>query len=258
MTHRLVWISVLAMLVALARPTGVDAQTPLAPDTVRLVDGTFYRGVIVESTPDHVSLLLTSGETRAFPRSDVASADREPAEAAPPVPPAPMTHLHARTDGEHLTLQRITGRANSPAVGGYGEVRIVAVDEFEPICELPCDVDIAPGTYQLAVSHSLGATRRAGEPIQLLAGDLDLDVHYEDRDVLRIVGLIAAIVGGAGGYALINIGWLFDHGPGQLNVAEMVAGGCIAAVSLAVGLSLAFWGDSAEVHASIAGVPITQ
>ena len=244
-------------LALLAAPNA-DAQAPSTPDIVRLADGSFYRGIIVESTPDHVSLLLASGETRSFARADVASAERETTVPAPALPPPPMTHLHAHTDGDLLTLHRITGRANSPAVGGYGEVRIVPVDQFEPMCELPCDVDVAPGTYQLAVSRSLGPTRRAGDPIELHAGELQLDVHYEDRQVLRIVGILTAILGGAGGYALLQIGWLLDHGPGQLNVAEMVAGGCIAAVGLGLGLALAFWWDSAEVHASVAGVPITQ
>jgi hypothetical protein len=243
----------------LAISASAHAQASPAPDIVRLADGSFYRGIIVESTPDHVSLLLASGETREFARALVRSAEREtPAAEAPlPAPPrAPVTHLRAHADVEHLTLERITGRANAAAVGGYGEVRVVSVDRFEEICVMPCERDLAPDTVQFGLAYGRGGARRVGAPITLEPGELTLDVHYEDRQPIRIVGLVTAILGGAGGYALTMIGAFLDRAGGQANLPEIGAGVGLFVVGMAVGLPLAFWWDSSEIHARVGDVDL--
>ena len=241
-------------------PSAALAQAASVADLVRTSDGSFYRGVIVESTEDHVSLRMPSGEMHTFARADVTSAGPEiPAVAEPEAaPPAPTTHLHAQTDGMDLTLTRVAGRRNAARMGAYWSVQIVAVDRFEAVCALPCDVDVPAGEYQLAITRardtSFQGSQRAERTTTLPPGDVDLFAHYEDREGIRIAGWVTAIVGELVGLGMVLYGVLSSFS--QPDLTMIVTGASIAAVGLAVGFSLAFWTDSAEVHASVAGVPI--
>jgi hypothetical protein len=240
---------------ALAQGTG---------DVVRLGDGSFYRGTIVESTSDHVSLLLPGGETRTFARTDVVSAgpellpeqrDHGGLDRQSPVPDVPTTHLHARADADDLSLQRMTG-STPIAIPTSRGVMYGMQDDFAVLCNLPCDVDLPAGAYQLGVAHGEGRAQRSGRPITFPAGELQLDLHYDNREGHRIAGWITWITGAVAGAALL-VTAIFD-GPSEcsyatgychstINVPQMIAGGAIFAVGMAVGLPLALWNDGVEI-----------
>ncbi|MFO0682902.1 MAG: hypothetical protein U0234_12655 [Sandaracinus sp.] len=259
-----------ALLLVLSSASIAYAQA--GTDVVRLVDGSYYRGTIVESTPEHVVLTTLTGEVREFARDQVESegaataSDTAPTTITPPLasriasspePSEATTHLHARADSDDLSLHRLNGTATVtvPTGRGFGQA---TVDQFAVVCNLPCDVDIASGTYQLGISRGTGTASRRGRPIELRPGDFLLDVHFEDREGLRIAGWITFI-----GSAVAALGLVFgalavkgdshynrvtgssDQDP--INVPMAITGAVIFVLGAAIGMPLAFLNDVAEL-----------
>src|SRR5258706_12993919 len=145
------FVALLLLAVALALPTGAQAQTP--PDQVMLTNGGMLRGTIIENMPgDHVTIQLPTGETRRFAAAEVQSAG--PAQASSPVmqaptgpaqqlPPAPYVPpqvqmqptvtLHVTADRPRVSLHRMTGSSVVAVWTGRG-VGTGIVESFELMC----------------------------------------------------------------------------------------------------------------------------
>lgn len=250
----------------LAVPLGASAQG--IPDVVRLPDGSFVRGTIVERTPTQIMLLLPNGESRVFAPAEVAYAGPETTlvqvppptvvTIAPPVAPAPaMARLHVVSADEDLTLQRQTGTASFFVSTRRGAGTAV-VDQFEVLCRVPCvDTAVPLGTYQLGVARGQGQPFRVGGPIDV-RGDLDLRVDYHSRDGERIAGWLTLGIGGALSVAGVFVGAFAFRGCSDYfglyscglepNAPLLIASGALLAVSMAVGLPLGVWGDGATLE----------
>ncbi len=155
---------------------------------------------------------------------------------------APRTiHLHARTAQAQLSLQQLTGSTTVSVYTGrtWGTAQ---VDQFTVICNLPCDVEIPPGTYQLGVALGTNNALRAGPPIDLRS-DTTLDVTYDDRSVIRIMGWITLAVGDAAGLAVALAG----IGQSGGLVGGLIGGGVLVAVGTIAGMIMALLNDSPSV-----------
>lgn len=219
---------VVAILTVAALPA--VAQN-LPPDIVQLTNGGMVRGTILENIPgDHVTIQLSTGETRRFGPSEVRSAGpAAPAagQAAPPpvmapptqpsqpmqVPPAtqpppaylqqaPMLNpelvtLRVTSATQAVTLHRLTGTANVAVWTGRG-MGYGVIDSFEPMCTAPCAVQVPRGTYTLGLSQGEGRPRRSGHSMFTIVQNTDLTLEYESREGLRVGGWVifgAASVG---------------------------------------------------------------
>lgn len=85
------------------------------PDLVRMHDGSFVRGTIVESTSERVVIQLATGEVRTLERSTVAEvrSSDSPATTAPTAPTAPTTgsSVVATTgEGRHVVVRLRLGQ----------------------------------------------------------------------------------------------------------------------------------------------------
>lgn len=102
-------------VVAASLPEVAVAQVATPPDLVRMLDGSFVRGTIVEATPERVVIQLVTGEVRTIPRGEVAEIRSD---ALGPSPQGPSPH-------------------GSPGVGpstvGPGEVVPIAPFEQAPV-----------------------------------------------------------------------------------------------------------------------------
>lgn len=250
----------------LAVPAGAQTSTP--PDVVRLRDGTFLRGTIVERSPTQVVLMLPTGETRTYPAAEVEHAGPDtpapepvpqaPSVAAPPfvAPPAPpagqgVARLHVRTAQEGLSLQRLQGTTSISVWTGRG-VASAQLDQFGIICNAPCDIEVPEGTYQLGIAQGEGNALRAGPPIDL-RGEMTLGLTYDDRSLLRAMGWLTFGLSAAGGGALM-IAAPFA-GPttcyrysgycgNSMSIEMMIAGGAIMVGGMVAAMVLIFMQDA--------------
>jgi hypothetical protein len=124
---------------------------------------------------------------------------------------------------------------------------------FSPICEGPCDVRVAPGTYRLALAKPGRGAVPAG-PVTL-AGPATIRAEYVDRSGARTAGTVIGIVGVLGGIALVVASFetgdtvCDDYGYCTTRAnGPMLAGGIIAIVGSAiVGSVLALQHDEARI-----------
>lgn len=255
-------------LAALCLPSLVDAQTT-PPDVIRLRDGTFLRGTLVERSSTQVVVMLQTGETRTYAADLVEFAGPDAQPVAPTPPPAPppnvyvqaaaaprerVARLRVRTTQSALSLQQLQGSATVPV--WTGRVMTTAqVDQFGILCNAPCDIELREGTYQLGVAQGTGAATRAGAPMDL-RGDMTLNVGYADRSGTRLGGWLLFGIGGAVGTALM-MGAIFA-GPAEyspyggsshntLSMPMLIGGGIVFTASMIIGMILAMTRDSASI-----------
>ncbi len=249
-----------------AMSASAHAQGP--PDIVQLTNGGMLRGTISEYVPEsHVLIVLPSGEERRVDAADVAYAG--PAESAPsrsptaasepsappgPVavsPPVPATapshpvHFESERDGLDIHHVVATGRLlNVRASGGHAEVWEEHIPIYDRLCTVPCNVPMQAGSYELGVSTG-GNIWQPEQASLHVSGQTDVMVRWTDRSTTRWVGALVSLIGGIGGAALVPVGAaeLIDTDD---TVWQSVIGVGIAlhVLSLAVGLPLAFWGDT--------------
>jgi len=256
---------------ALCVPSLALAQTSTPPDVVRLRDGTFLRGTLVERSPTRVVVLLQTGETRTYPADAVEFAGPEApaplptsvpvvAEAAqiPVAIPVAATRtgaarVHVRSDQPGLSLQRLQG-TDTVIVQTGNSVGMAYIDQFSVLCNAPCDTEIVEGTYQLGVALEDNRAVRAGAPI-LLSGDTTLDLRYDDQSGTRLAGWITLIGGNVLGAGLLVVSFSAgseDCSSGScrstLSVPLMIGGAVIAIGASLVSLFLITRSDSAEVE----------
>lgn len=264
---RLALVVSLAWSALIAQPAA--AQTP--PDVVRLHDGTFLRGTIVERSPTQLVVMLPTGETRTYAADEVAFAGPDVPAVAPPVPVPPppavvtaprerMARLHVRTDQDSLSLQQLQGTASVTVWTGNGAGR-AHIDQFGIVCNAPCDVEVPEGTYQLGIAHGTGSAMRAGAPIDL-RGDVTLDLSYNDRTMTRVGGWLTFGLGTAGGSALMVASIFagprycssYGYCHNELSMPMLIAGGVVAGVSMIVGMIFAFMNDAPVIDVLSDGV----
>lgn len=248
---------------ALALPTLVAAQTTTPADVVRLHDGTFLRGTLVERSPTQVVVVLQTGETRTYPASAVeyAGPDAPPAPTSVAVPPAPIApaarvaRLHVSSDQSELSLQRLQGSAAVSSWNGHG-MTTALVDQFGILCNVPCDLEVPEGAYQLGVAKGVGAARRAGSPMDL-RGDMALRVGYEDHSATRGTGWLIFGIGSAVGAGLMmgsiwagpedcSIGADYCHS--TMSLPMMIVGSVIWIGGVLAGLVFLTVGDAATIE----------
>lgn len=233
------------------------------PDVVRMHDGSFVRGTIVESTPEHVVIQLATGEVRTIERSVVAAvraADAAaPSTGAPPSTSSRQTQqrgVRVSSAEEGLSLHRVTGSRPVMMSGANGAMFTALVDSFTLVCVAPCIADLPAGGYRLGVARGSGQPVRAEEVIHLGPRDLHLELDYVDRSGIRGAGwatwIGGVLAGGALALAAVFAGPEECRASGRcsptLDLPMLIAGGVIVCLSPIVGVPLAFWGDTAIVR----------
>ncbi|MDQ3033896.1 MAG: hypothetical protein M3Y87_15880 [Myxococcota bacterium] len=261
-------VSVVALVLAVCTVVGAhaSAQSSAPPDVVRLHDGTFLRGTIVERSPSQVIVLLPTGETRTYAAElvEFAGPDVPAGPAIVQVPAAAprerMATLHVRSRQRELSLQQLQGSASVTVWTGRGS-GTARIDQFGVVCNAPCDVEVPEGTYQLGVAQGTGDAARAGRPIEL-RGDVTLDLAYNDRSGQRVAGWLTFGLGAAAGAALLVAGIFtgptysssFGYSRRDLNVPMMIAGGVVFGVGMIVGMIFAFMQDAPSIEVAADGV----
>lgn len=140
-----------------------------------------------------------------------------------------------------LTLHRLAG--STPT-----EIPSVTLDAWEPVCAVPCSFvpdRSAPDVYGLA--RDGGPVLRAeGQPVRWL-DEGTLDVAMVDRADARASGvaiLVALPIAGL----LVTLVPSIAHVGADGAIATTLVGSGLVVAGTALGLPLAFWGDSARVE----------
>jgi hypothetical protein len=74
---------------------------------------------------------------------------------------------------------------------------------YAPICEGPCNTQLAPGVYHLALSKDGGRAIPVGEVV--LNGPSAIRATYEDRSGTRVLGDVIGLGGVIGGIVMIVV-----------------------------------------------------
>ncbi len=249
---------------AAARADGTTSPT----DVVRLKDGSFFRGTILELVPnDHVDLLLPSGEKRRFPMTDVATAEpgagATPA-TAPPSPPAPAAPT-AGADTVRVHFEAADPDMRLLRTVRYGELA-GAPRGYQVVCTTPCDASLPRGATDLALATASGRPVETEKPI-VVEGVSTLRGSIASHRSTRIAGAVtlgATLLAGAGifTWGLAEEEDDCDQANGSNGCSRHVArnwgivaaGGAILAVGLAVGIPLIALRDRAHIEV----VPLAQ
>jgi hypothetical protein len=143
-----------------------------------------------------------------------------------------------RASREQLTLylQREVNPVLGP--GGSAETGL-----YQPLCALPCELGLRPGSYVFGLAAGTGPTIKTREPLVLRGGEQVL-TRYDSRRVLRAAGWAVLIVGVLGGGALIVNGHAHDLR------ARFITGNVLVALSLGSGLWMMNVPDRASAHIS--------
>ncbi len=242
---------------------------PIAPhDTVKLKTGALYRGVITQLVPDvGVEMLLVNGTTKVFGWTDIEYAgasdqmpSASPSRVEPPPPPPPQApsapELAFRAEGPEateVTLYRVTGSASGTIVGN-GIVAHIEARGFQSLCTAPCLPTLAPGTYDLALSHGGGRPVLAN---RVVIGDDSATLYgtYTSRSGLRLGGVIGGTVGLAVGLGLTVAAtaapnMTCETCSSNTNLPELAVGAALASASLFVGVILVTRRDVATLRIS--------
>lgn len=239
-----------------------------APDIVRLRDGSFVRGTIVERTEGvQVSIQTVTGDVRTFPMADVTYAGPDqsqvpappqyqgayPSQPPPPMPAPGTVQLTFTGTAPGLMAQRLTGTATASVWTGRG-VGFARVDAFEPLCLAPCQIAVQPGTYQFGISQGEGnAVRARGGPFTVTS-DMAFELDFESRDGLRVLGWLTFTLSAVASAVIILVPLMVnDYSDTALYTSLGVSLGVLA-VGTAVGLPFIFLNDHSEVR--VAGVPL--
>jgi hypothetical protein len=248
-------------------------ERPAIGDEVKLIDGSLFRGTLVEVVPnDHVTLLLPSGETRRFAWADVehqgpvptppAAASPAPAPSSPPpsrpepsepepaiTVKADKVDVHVASDQDDVALLYRGGQAE---FGARGTAR-----HFQLICNAPCDAQLPVGVHRLALSHGGGRALETEHPVHLDEPST-LRVHYTSKKSTRILGWV--VLGGseAVGMAVLIAGLMQtteDCSSGMcLNMPSPNGGLMVAGVGVMIAgglLSLAFVLQHDKAHIEV-------
>jgi hypothetical protein len=175
------------------------------------------------------------------PADSAAPASPSPAPPASPPPPA-----HASTVRVHLVtnatgvqfLFRAAPDATSPAPGGDGDIR-----QYSASCVAPCDLELPPGDYYVALSKAGGRAYEQRTPVSLRSATT-IDGAYDSHSAMRVTGIVLlstlvpigavlALVGAEAGASTCT----FDSG-GVEQCSTNADSGIVAAGVVALGAGL--------------------
>jgi hypothetical protein len=255
-----------AIVVCLVANLATAQEQP--PDIVRLRDGGLVRGTISEYHPgEYVVIVLQNGEERRFEASVIESAgpaseEQPPAPPPPALPsppinvvvqPAPPPTATVRFVSEQpgLRIFRLVGISQHLGFSHsrFGStVHLVQRPIHEHVCDAPCEAVFALGVAGLGVSTG-GRVMTPDDPRIGIAGPTRVNVRWNNRETVRVIGAIVALAGGLLG-AAVAIGGIegFWDDVGRFRATDeplalAISGGVLMATSLVVGFSLAFWWD---------------
>lgn len=227
-----------------------------APDIVRLKDGSFVRGTIVERVEgDRVIIETVTGELRTISFGDISFAGPvDGAGTAPSAPPSSASTVPVRFTSalDKLIAYELTGSAHG-MTWGYGWSGYTRVDAFRPLCMAPCTIEVPRGTYTFGIAVEDGTARRAsGGPFNVDA-ETTFDLEYESREGYRITGWVlfaaaevAALAVIASPLAADDIADV-DYGPPLIIGTSLALGGLLT-------LPLIMFNDHLEVNEVGSGV----
>lgn len=243
------------------------AQPP-ANDVVRLKNGGLLRGSIAELVPgEFVVIVLITGETRRIPAADFSYAgperdaadegaeeeeeeeeQEEEVEEAKPRP-RPRSRSNAGSmdmdPGELVRVQSTSGAlwvySRAPATG-RGK-------RFEQLCKTPCEVSLAPGDYELALSDVDSTDPVAARQRVQIEGTTNLEATYESREALRTAGVVVLLLGTVGGGVIAFTADKKCEGMSSCprDPTQVAIGVLVAAGSLAAGIVMATRSDIVEI-----------
>lgn len=220
---RLIISAAFALMLNASTGLGVaSADTPASryPDLVRLNDGVYFRGTVVEFIPGEYAIIETpSGELRRVEASDAAyigpakdEPTREEEEDEPAfvevdnidphqtdassVPDDAEDELYhdgrlrvrifSREEGLTLHETRLSGVVAGSNITG-------TIQAWAPLCTAPCEAWMAPGYYHRMLIEN-GRRKRGSvrEPL-VLDGPADLELAFQSNRVARIILLSLGI-----------------------------------------------------------------
>lgn len=185
---------------ASAAPPAPAPPQPSGPmlDIVRLKDGSFVRGTILEHGATTRTVIETRTGTRTFEAAEVvyaglatrdpggATVETAPAASTSAAPPAasavPMDKkVHFRADGNGVQIHAVALGKGAATAG-----------KLEPLCVAPCDVALERGAYRLALGHVGQTPLYTRENVELKEGST-VEGRLLSRKTTRTAGW--AIVG---------------------------------------------------------------
>lgn len=247
-------------------PPGSPSPLHIAPDVVRLRDGTRLRGTVAEYRPAAgVTLVLSSGEVRVIPPADVDEVVRLDAstpargESGAPRASAPPVRVHFDSRGERsLTVYVATGvraRANvrddvlaQLAARMSDDPEPQGFQVFELLCTAPCARTLEARDHQLGLGIDGGLPVPAGRVS--LRTSTRVVVSYDSNASQRAVGAAVALGSllGLPTVGLMTVAFAADE---TLRVAGFVSGLVGAMIGGLVGLIIAATGSDAATAATV-------
>ena len=268
--------------------SGALAQSPAHPDIIRLSDGDYFRGTIVEFVKDEYAIIETpSGALRRVEASDAAyigPAKDEPAATAesgvedPAFVEISLTELPeadafdaspdaedelyddglmrvrilSREEGLTLHETRLTGVVAGSNISG-------TIHAWAPLCTAPCETWMAPGYHHRMLIENARRQRALVRAPVYLAEPADLELSVQSKRVARIVLLSLGIpltavgLGLMTGSALSGVGsrCTYDGDCGGMNWSMFIGG----TVAFGVGMGLMLSGFSVRDRGKISVHP---
>ncbi len=117
----------------------------------------------------------------------------------------------------------------NPILGPGGNV---SAERYEPLCTLPCEVALRHRAYVFSVTHGTRGAVKVKPVLQLMEGD-DVQIRYQSRRTMRVVGWILLLAGTSAGSILMGSGLRAERPTEPLRVTS---GAVMMAASLGFGL----------------------
>ncbi len=225
-----------------------------APDVIHLKNGGFMRGTISELVPgSHVVIVLATGESRRVSMAEVDYAGPDSRESSPgdaprlenPAPAKKSSRVRAKLSSpdEDARFYLVLGKQIGRTTGGYNSVQF-ETDTYQQLCAAPCEVDLEPGSYELALGIGKDEPVAASEPLAV-SGNLSITGDHTSYAGARVGGSVVSGVGAAIGGILMFKG-LFREPNEKVNQTELIGGLITLVASGIVGGIVASIDDEAE------------
>jgi len=151
----------------------------------------------------------------------------------------PPVRFSVATGSDKLNLRLYQERGMNAVLGPGGNRDS---SELVPMCSPPCEVSLRSRAYVLAVSSGDRGAVKIDPVLNLHDGD-HMEIHYQSRMPLRVLGWVLLLAGTTAGGILFGLGLPAQ----QPNVPSRIAGGAaLLGVSLGCGLWFVNVPDSAR------------
>ena len=273
---RSAFLGVILGILSTTAPAFADGNsTP--PDVIYKKDGTIMRGTIIERIPNkQVEILLPNGQSRKIDMKEVEFAG--PVTETPAAKAAAEEKSEAKADAKEKEeaakadddADRVPVRLTSKtpkttvlveaASASYLSASGVlhGFSAYAPVCDLPCDRAVKPGTYKLALSRGEGELLQAPNPVVVADKPIEVEGRIVSRKGTRIAGWGVTLGSiGLGTYLTVDsFGKKQECStPGDptscyettdLNLTELLIGTIGGTVGMMVGIALAYTPDKAD------------